>query len=74
MIDFNTFHCILGQNIRSIRLSRGYTQQELARISGKSVSQNSRLERGKGDTTPEMLFALRFALECTFEELLKGTE
>ena len=36
----------LGENLARIRTARGFTQDELARVSGVSVDTISRLERG----------------------------
>lgn len=49
----------LGQRIKDIRISRSYTQQELAQMSGVSFSTIVRLERGDAVNTDNFLRILR---------------
>ena len=60
----------IGQNIRAFRRSKGYTQQELARLVQCSVGTVSALECGKRDMSVNTLFALCRALQCRPADLL----
>ena len=61
-----------GTCLRNLRCTRRWTQAELARRSGLSVSTVSALERGMRDMSVETLFALCRALCCTPAALLGG--
>ena len=61
-----------GQNVRAARLSRGWTQEELAGRSGLAVVQVSRIERGKREVRLTTLIRLLRALEVSPAALLEG--
>jgi transcriptional regulator with XRE-family HTH domain len=61
-----------GINVRSARLARGWTQEDLAEKTGLASDQLSRIERGKREVRLTTLVRLVRALELTPTELLKG--
>ena len=61
-----------GTCLRALRLSRGWTQAELAAQACCSVSTISSLERGMHDMSVVTFFALCQALNCSPAELLGG--
>ena len=61
-----------GQNVRSLRLARGWTQEDLAHEAGLAPVQVSRIERGKWEIRPTTLIRLIHALEAPLADLLDG--
>lgn len=66
----------IGQNIREIRLAKGFGQTELVRIiqlSGVEITRETlvKIERGIQHIRAEQLRAIRDALHTTYDELLK---
>ena len=61
-----------GQNVRSARVAKGWTQEELAYRSGLASVQISRIERGKREVRITTLLRLVKALEVSASELLDG--
>ncbi|MFR1871425.1 MAG: helix-turn-helix transcriptional regulator [Faecalimonas umbilicata] len=60
-------------NVRSLRVSRGITQKELAEKSNINIRQIQKYESGEYDTGKMMLrnaITLADALECDVRELL----
>lgn len=60
-------------NVKSLRVSRGITQKELAEISNINIRQIQKYEYGEYDTGKMMLrnaIALADALECDVRELI----
>lgn len=60
-------------NVRSLRVSRGITQKELAEKSNINIRQVQKYESGEYDTGKMMLrnaITLADALECDVRELL----
>lgn len=53
---------INGEKVRTHRLERGLSQAELAKTIGISQTQLSRIEKGQGDTTTEILVCIKNAL------------
>jgi transcriptional regulator with XRE-family HTH domain len=64
----------LGPNVRTARLHLGWTQEELAHVSGLAVVQISRIERGVREIRLTTLLRLLHALEVEANELLSGIE
>lgn len=62
----------LGVALRSLRLSRGLSQGELARLAGVSASAISQAERGRRGLSLETLLELTSRLHITLDELLRG--
>jgi len=61
-----------GQNVRSLRLARGWTQEDLAHEAGLAPVQVSRIERGKREIRLTTLLRLVNALEVSPTELLES--
>ena len=61
-----------GQNVRGLRLERGWTQEDLAHEAGLAPVQVSRIERGKREIRLTTLLRLVSALEVPPTELLEG--
>ena len=61
----------LGSELRSRRLSSGWTQRQLARESGLSQRFIGQVERGRGNVSIGSLSQLARALVCTTTELLR---
>lgn len=63
----------LGPRIRSLRLSRGETQPDLARALGQNVGTISRWERDEVDPHVKQLVALAEHYGCRVDYLLLGS-
>jgi transcriptional regulator with XRE-family HTH domain len=61
-----------GENVRSARKERGWTQEDLAHRTGLTSVQVSRVERGVRETRLTTLLRLLIALEAAPEDLLDG--
>ncbi|HMI82119.1 MAG TPA: helix-turn-helix transcriptional regulator [Solirubrobacterales bacterium] len=61
-----------GQNVRALRLEKGWTQEDLADRSGLTSVQISRVERGVREVRLTTLLRLMSALETTPGRLLDG--
>ncbi len=61
---------VLGLKLKSLRLQRGLTLQELAARCGLSISYLSEIEKGKKYPKAEKLIAIAAALGTPFEELV----
>lgn len=61
-----------GENVRKARLSRGWTQEDLAYEAGLSSVQISRIERGKREIRLTTFLQLAKALGIAPQQLLKG--
>ncbi len=66
MIDFAS----IGQKVKSIRLSKGVTQEQLAEAVGVGVTHISHLETGTGTVSLKVFVAIVNYLECSADELL----
>lgn len=60
----------LGQNLNSLRKSRGLTQDQLAQVAGIPRTTLSYFESGQGNPSLKTLIKLAAILGVTFEELL----
>jgi transcriptional regulator with XRE-family HTH domain len=60
-----------GKNLRKVRKSKGYTQEELANDIGVEISQISRIERGVINTSISTVNVLAKALKIEVSELFK---
>jgi transcriptional regulator with XRE-family HTH domain len=60
----------LGKRIREIRLSKNFSQEELAYECGLEYSQINRIELGKINTSVSHLYLIAQALKITPQELL----
>ncbi len=63
----------LGSRIRALRLDRGWTQKDLARALGRSLSQVKKYESGMHVPPAEKLLHLASLLGVSLEELLPAT-
>lgn len=61
-----------GSNLRDLRLSKTFSQEELAFRAGMNVTYLSDLERGKSNPSLAMIVDLAFALEVHPSKLLEG--
>lgn len=61
-----------GERLRSLRLQKALTQEELAFAADVELSQIHRLESGKTNATLSTLTALASALELSLSELFTG--
>ena len=66
MIDFAS----IGQKVKSVRVSRGVTQEQLAEAVGVGVTHISHLETGTGTVSLKVFLAIVNYLECSADELL----
>ena len=57
-----------GENLRKLRLSKGYTQEQLANELGIEISQISRIERGVINTSITTLYAISMTLKIDISE------
>jgi transcriptional regulator with XRE-family HTH domain len=61
-----------GQNLRALRLEKGWTQEQLADRAGLASVQISRVERGAREIRLTTLLRLIDALETTPDRILDG--
>jgi transcriptional regulator with XRE-family HTH domain len=59
----------LGRRVRSLRLSRGFSQERLAELAGSSTKQIGRIERGEGNATIDHLAAIAGGLGVGIADL-----
>lgn len=67
--DLNLWASSIGQNIRSIRLSAGMTQVEVAAISGIDQRHISEIECGKSRAMDRTLYKIANAIGCSIDEI-----
>jgi transcriptional regulator with XRE-family HTH domain len=61
-----------GKRVRTLRLDRGWTQEEFAHRTGLNRSYMSEVERGKSDVSLSTLQKIAKALGISLAELLTG--
>ena len=66
MIDYASIGC----KIKSVRLRKGITQEQLAEAVGVGVTHISHLETGSGTVSLKVFLAIVNYLECSADELL----
>ena len=59
-----------GQNLRSIRKSKGFSQERLAHDAGIDRSYIGKIERGQANITLEKLYIIAELLECSPKDLI----
>ncbi len=64
----------VGQRIRRIRKAKNYSQEQLAEMTGISVTHMSHIETGNTKLSMEVFYNIVNALECTSDELLFDLE
>lgn len=69
-MDTSTLLRIIGQRVRTLREGRGWSQEELARRTGRHFTYLGRIERGEQNVTVEVLLEVAAALGTTPEALL----
>ncbi|PHN94734.1 transcriptional regulator [Maribacter sp. 6B07] len=67
--DEKDFLIAFGKNIRKLRLSKGYTQEDLANELDIEISQVSRIERGIINTSVSNLYNISQILKVNISEL-----
>jgi transcriptional regulator with XRE-family HTH domain len=65
---------IIGENIRTARTSKGWSQQKLAVRAKMNSDYLSTLERGLVNVSVDMLVKISKTLRVSFAELVKGIE
>jgi transcriptional regulator with XRE-family HTH domain len=60
----------LAHNVRELRQARGFTQQQMAKLSGLPRATWSNLESGSGNPTLTVLHAVCSALSVSLEEIV----
>jgi len=65
---------LFGKNLRKLRESKGFTQEQLANELGLEISQISRIERGVINTSIYTLYQISSFLNIDMNELFKTTE
>ena len=58
-----------GENLRKLRLAKGFTQEQLANELGIEISQISRIERGVINTSITTLYSISKVLNLDVSEL-----
>jgi len=62
----------LGEQIKSLRIKKGWSQKTLAELSGTTTVHIARIERGELDIHLSTLFALSEAFQSTISQLFRG--
>jgi transcriptional regulator with XRE-family HTH domain len=65
---------MVGDKIRRIRTTKGFSIQNLAYEIGIEYTQLSRIERGKINTSIFQLFLISRALEVNFADIIEGLD
>ncbi len=63
---------IFGEHVRSLRLSRGLSQEDLAEVSGLHRTYIGSVERGERNVSLENIVKIATALQTTPSKLLEG--
>ena len=66
MVDYKD----IGKRIRTVRLERKMTQEQLAEAAGVGVTHISHIETGSGIASLQVLIDIINALDCSADELL----
>jgi transcriptional regulator with XRE-family HTH domain len=73
-VDKQKLAVSLGSKIREIRLSKGYTMEQLAFDAGMEYIQLSRIELGKINTTIFQIYRLSLALDKTVAQIFDNID
>lgn len=65
---------VVGENVRRLRLIRGYSQESVASAIGVTFQQIQKYEKGDNRLSGARIVALSKALECSISDFFKGTE
>ena len=60
----------LARNVKQLRLARGQTQQQMAKLSGFPLATWAHIESGAANPTLAVLHRVAFALQVAIEELI----
>ena len=63
----------MGQNIRRYRKSRGFTQKQLAELSGVGHSHIGKIETGKAVPSLETVVSIANTLEIGLDRIINGS-
>lgn len=63
-----------GNTLRTIRLAKGFTQEQLANELGVEISQISRIERGVINTSMTTIYEIAKTLKINISELFEFTK
>lgn len=74
MVRDPVINAAIGRAVRSLRIERGYSQEELAARSDGHLSYIGGIERGERNPTVTVLYRLAKALDVTGSELLAAAE
>lgn len=66
--DKNIIKLKFGENLRNIRLAKGFTQEQLANELGIEISQISRIERGIINTSISTLYSISLILKVNISD------
>lgn len=69
---FKLYNKVIGQNLRRIRIAKGFAQDAIGEKLGISFQQIGKYESGKNRVTAVMLISLAELLECSIFDLLDG--
>jgi len=69
-----THRKVLGENLRSLRLAKGLTQEQLARKSKVTSDYISMLEHARANVGLDNLIKIARALKTPLAELIKGCD
>lgn len=62
-----------GDNLRELRLFKGFTQEQLANELGVEISQISRIERGVINTSITTLYLISNVLDVDYNDFFKDS-
>jgi transcriptional regulator with XRE-family HTH domain len=65
---------IVGQNVRTLRHSRGFSQMKLADAIGVSFQQLQKYESGKNSLRPARMLRIADAFDISVLQLFDGTD
>ncbi|MCL9768881.1 helix-turn-helix domain-containing protein [Flavobacterium sp. HXWNR69] len=65
---------LFGKNLRNLRISKGFTQEQLANELGLEISQISRIERGVINTSIYTLYQISTFMKIEINEFFVSTE
>lgn len=57
-------------NLKILRIKKGYGQKEFADLIGVSLSHYNRIENGKVDLFPQFVLNAREKLNCTLDDMI----
>lgn len=70
-IEDNLISILFGRALRTLRLEKGFSGSQLAKMINISQQQLSRYERGESKITIDMVFKISVVLGVTIEEIYR---